>query len=186
MSPLALIGPAGAGKSTVGELLAAMLGRSYVDIDEVGDRFYERVGQPADQLVARVASHGFAAAHRWWQPARLAAVAAIEEYPASVIAFGAGHSHFEDDGYAQLAARAFDSAIVVLMLPSPDPAECVRVLRQRCLLDKGTDWIRDGRDYLVEWVTSEQNRGLADLVMHDNGRTTDDVARHIVRHLSQR
>jgi shikimate kinase len=126
MSPVVLIGPAGTGKSTVGQLVATLSGRSFVDIDGVGDRFYERARQPVDQLVRRIESHGFAAAHHWWQPARLAAVAAIDEYPSSVIAFGAGHSHFEDDSCAQQAAQVFDGAFVVLLLPSPDPAERLR------------------------------------------------------------
>lgn len=185
MSPVVLIGPAGAGKSTVGQLVGTLSGRRFVDIDGVGDRFYERAGQPVDQLVGRIESHGFAAAHRWWQPARLAAVAAIDEHTSSVIAFGAGHSHFEDDTYARQAAQVFARAFVVLLLPSPDLAECLRVLRARCLLDKDTDWIRDGRDYLVEWATSDQNVRLANLVMYDNGRTTAEVAQQIVRHIAR-
>lgn len=183
MSPVVLIGPAGAGKSTVGQLVATLSGRSFVDLDGVGDRFYERAGQPVDQVVARAELHGFAAAHRWWQPARLAALAAIDEYPSSVIAFGAGHSHFEDEASARQAAQAFAHAFVVLLLPSPDPAECLRVLRSRCLLDKDTDWVRDGTDHLAEWVASDQNARLANLVVHDDGRTAAEVAHEIVGHL---
>lgn len=184
MRGFALIGPAGAGKSTVGEILAGLLDRVFVDIDAIGDRYYEQVGQPINDLVERIEVDGFRRAHRWWQPARLAALAALTDFPTSVIALGAGHSHFEDERCFEEAQHALESVFVVLLLPSPDPTESLWVLRERCERDKGTDWIRDGHDFLEEWIRSVQNRSLADLIVFGDGRSATDIARQIAADVS--
>ncbi len=184
MTAIALIGPAGAGKSTVGEILAGLLVRDFVDIDAIGDRYYEQVGQPISDLVERIEVDGFRRAHRWWQPARFAALAALTSFPTAVIALGAGHSHFEDERWFEEAERALEAVFVVLLLPSPGPTESLRVLRERCEREKGTDWIRDGHDFLEEWIGSEQNRSLADLVVFADGRSATDIARQIASEVS--
>jgi shikimate kinase len=69
-SSVVLLGPPATGKSTVGPLIAALLERDFVDLDEIGDEYYSEVGQPLRLLRARIDEDGFAAAHFWWQPAR--------------------------------------------------------------------------------------------------------------------
>lgn len=179
MKPIALIGPTGTGKSTMAEILAGLLEREFVDIDAIGHRYYDTVGQPVSDFFERIEFDGFRNAHRWWQPAQLAALAALTDFPTAVIALGAGHSHFEDEERFDEAAPVLGAAFVVLLLPSPDPAESLRVLRERCDRDKATDWIRDGHDYLEEWIGSRHNLSLADLVVFGNGRSPSDIARQI-------
>ncbi len=177
MPTVVLIGPPGAGKSTVGPLLAASLGAWFVDVDEVGDVAYDAAGQPLALFEDRIARTGFAAAHRWWQPARLAAAtAAIADHAGSVIAFGAGHSHYEDPAFAVQLQSIVAGCHVVLLLPDPDASESLRVLRRRCVDSKRHGWVIDGVDHLAAWSISEQNRQLADSVVYALDRTPLEYA----------
>lgn len=73
---------------------------------------------------------GAVAAHRWWQPARAhAAVRVVDEFVGSVIAFGAGHSHYEDRQFFELVRDATIECRVVSLLPDPDPQKSIDVLR---------------------------------------------------------
>lgn len=94
---LVLIGPAAAGKSTVGELAAGILGVPFVDLDDVGGPYYAEVGWSIARLVERIGRIGRVAAEREWEPARAHAVGrAVHDHPGAVLALGAGHTSFTD------------------------------------------------------------------------------------------
>jgi hypothetical protein len=160
---IVLIGPAGAGKTSVGQALGRALDVPFVDLDAVGAAYYAEVDQPLEAFRARIASHGYPNAHRWWQPARLHALTRVlQDHRSCVFALGAGHTHYEDGSFADAAERVLaPMRRVVLLLPSEDPAESVAVLRQRCASSKGHDGIRDGVDFITTWVESAQNARLA-------------------------
>jgi ABC-type multidrug transport system ATPase subunit len=71
---LALIGPAGAGKTTLGELVAHRTRRASVDIDAVAEPYYAEVGWSLEKLRDRIAIVGRVAAETEWEPARAHAV----------------------------------------------------------------------------------------------------------------
>jgi len=174
-----LIGPVTVGKSTVGALLAALMGREFVDLDEFATDDYPTSEQSVDALIEHAKEHGFVAAHRWWQPARLHAVREVLRHRSeAVIAFGAGHSHFEDDHIAVEVATLLEPHVVVFLLPCTDPAEAVDLLRARCIAERGEDqdWLFDDVDFLDDWVRSVQNQALADVVVAVDGRTPDQLA----------
>ena len=161
-----IIGPVSVGKSTIGPSLAALLGVPFVDLDEVAADHYAEVGQGIDRLIERARSHGFVEAHRWWQPARAHAVRSVlRNSTVSVVAFGAGHSHFEDEQW-------------FAELPEVDIDASVAVLRQRCVDERGEDqdWLYGHVDFIRDWVVSGQNRCLADTVVYTEGRPVDAIA----------
>ncbi len=84
-----LIGPAAVGKSTIGAILAQITNREFVDVDEIGDRYYSAAGQPLDLFARRIEADGFSQAHRWWQPARVRALDVVADHRGAVIALGA-------------------------------------------------------------------------------------------------
>jgi len=177
-SPVVLLGPAAAGKSTVGALLAARLGVPFVDVDAVAEPFYAEVGWSIERLVTRVREVGRVAAEREWEPARAhAVVRVVAAHPGAVIALGAGHgSYTRAEPFERVRSALADASDVVLLLPSPDRDASLRTLRARSLRTKGTGWVVDGHDLLAEWVDDRGTRALARRVVHTDGLDPDATA----------
>jgi shikimate kinase len=181
---LVLIGPVAVGKSTVGPLVAERLGRAFVDLDDVAhERYYDEVDGGVARLIEHAIADGFVAASAWWQPTRVHAVRRVlADHPGAVIAFGAGHSHYEDDEHAAAVASALDGAVVVFLVPSDDVDAATELLRARCIAERGEDqdWRYPERDFLHDWVASVQNRRLSDAVVHTSTRSPIEVADAVV------
>lgn len=73
---------------------------------------------------------------------------------------------------------------VVLLLPAADRAESLAVLRARSLAEKGTDWLRDGCDFLARWLDDPTTRTVATDVLvtgDETPRRTADRVLELVR-----
>ncbi|MFC8922135.1 shikimate kinase [Cellulosimicrobium sp. NPDC057127] len=178
-----LVGPPAAGKTTIGELAAARLGVPFVDVDEVGDRYYAEVRWSVARLVERVGVVGRLAAEREWEPARAHAVGrVVAEHPGAVVALGAGHTSYTDATHlATVRAVLADVPHVVLVLPSADRDAALDELRRRSVATKGTDWVRDGHDLLAAWLDDPGTRSLATATLVTRGRTPDASAAQFAR-----
>lgn len=91
-----------------------------------------------------------------------------------MVALGAGHSHFEDEQFADHVAEALAGCFVILLLPHADPMASEAVLRARCASERGDTW--GGVEFLPEWVTSSQNAALADAVVYATSMTPTEIA----------
>ena len=127
-----LIGPMGAGKSTLGKLLAEQLGRPQVSLDDIRWDYYKEIGY--DQAVQREIREreGFAGVYRYWKRFEAYAVErAVQEHHGCVMDFGAGHSVQENGAdFARIQAVMAPHPNVVLLLPSPNLDEAIRLLRE--------------------------------------------------------
>lgn len=182
---LVLLGPAAAGKSTLGALVADLTARPFVDLDEVAGSYYEEVGWSVDRLVERVGVVGRVPAEREWEPARAHAVErAAREHPGAVLALGAGHASFTDPAcHAQVRSALARVPHVVLVLPSADRDDALATLRARALASKGTDWISSGHDFLAEWFDDPGTRALAHRTFVTGSEPPDACARRLAASL---
>lgn len=171
-----LIGPMGAGKSTLGKLLAAQLGRRQVSLDEIRWDYYQEIGY--DRAVQRAIGEreGFAGVYRYWKPFEIHAVErALQDHPGCVMDFGAGHSVHEDPtAFARIQALLAPYPNVVLLLPSPDLDEAIALLRER------TPFKIDGVPFTRYLVTHPAFRTLATQVVYTEGKTPEEVCAEIL------
>ena len=177
--PLILIGPASAGKSTLGRLLAERLNLPGVSLDDARRNYYAEIGydqQLADEIRQK---GGFMALAFYWKLFEAHAVERIvADYPNAVIDFGAGSSVYENRVDFARVQKALSPHTVVLILPSPDPAESIRILHERTRHLVGT--FAQGFDWHQYFVRHPSNYQLATHTVYTQGKTPEETVGEIL------
>jgi shikimate kinase len=128
LGTIALIGPGGAGKTTVGSLLGRRLGVPFIDLDQ---RFAEQVGD-ISECISRV---GY---RRYGRANVDTCHTLIHETPGSyVFALSSGFMTYQRDvhpEYVRLRRRIEHSSTTFVLLPSLDLKSCVAETVRRQLM----------------------------------------------------
>jgi len=173
-----LIGPIGAGKSTVGELLAAQLGLPQCSMDERRWEYYREIGYDEELAKQKRESGGLWEVYQYWKPFEAYAVERLlAEHNHCVIDFGAGHSVYEDPALFQKVERVLAPyANVILLLPSFDLEESIRILNE-C-----NEYVPDDNPNLNEhFVKHPSNHQLAKLTIYTKAKTPEETCNEILR-----
>jgi shikimate kinase len=128
-----LIGPVRAGKSTLARLLSEKLSWTLVSLDELRRRYYREIGYDDELAVTIRREGGFLALAIYWQLFDAYAVERVlAEHQNCVFDFGAGAGPAESTESFVRVQRALAPYLnVVLLLPSPDIEESLRILKAR-------------------------------------------------------
>lgn len=180
-----LIGPTGAGKSTIGLLLADGLKLPSVSMDGVAEPYYNECNFGIAMFQRLRVEQGFLVTHRQWEPVRVYAVERIlSECGRVVLDLGAGHTHYEDpimfDRVQKAIARCPN---VILLLPAADLDRPVRLIRERCIVERESDWVQDGYDFIEHWVKDSCNHKLATLTVFTEDKTPIETCQKIIDRL---
>ncbi len=181
VAPVVLIGPVGVGKSTVAGMLAGRLGLPNVSVDGACATYYAEIGFDQAESDRRQGTEGGRAAYRYWKRFEAYAVERIlTDHQDAVIDLGGGHSVQEDPAlFARVRAALAPVRNVVLLLPSPDPEESVRILAERRAPPAGFDWHR-------HFVHHPSNGILAKLTVYTAGQTAEQTCEAVHQRLFRR
>jgi hypothetical protein len=180
-SEIVLIGPMGAGKSTLAVLLAARLGLPRVSADFLSAAHHAGLGYDA-AYVRELIGRDFRAAMEYRRPFAAQLVEwLLAEHSGCVFDFGAGHVQHDDPVLTGRVERALAPfASVVLVVPSPDRDESIRVLRERRapLVFDGFDLDAYAWDHPSYWR-------LATLTVYTADRTPDECADELLARIGR-
>ncbi len=177
-SDIILIGPIGAGKSTVGTLLANHLGLPQCSMDEWRWNYYKEIGYDEELAKHKEETFGFWGIYQYWKPFEAHAVERLlSEQKNCVIDFGAGHSVYEDTSLFQRVQRVLAPyPNIVLLLPSSDLDESVRILNER------NEYVPDGSLNINEhFVRHSSNYELARFTVYTKAKTPEETCNDILR-----
>lgn len=180
---LTLIGPAGAGKSTLGRLLAAEAGKEFVDIDIAGRPYYLEKGWPVHRIYEESDRFGWVATERAWEEARAHAVAGVlAQATGGVVALGAAHtSYTRDELFAQAKHAVAASAHVLWVEPHHELDRSLALLRRRNVQERNINYVFDGHDMLAEWLTDQRSKSLATAVHYTQGLTPQQSIQEVIQ-----
>jgi shikimate kinase len=185
-STIILIGPLGAGKTTVGQLLAKQLGVPFCSVDTVRPAYYQRVGY--DQTAA-ASGEGVRDVMRSSKPFEARMVEMVLAEHRGVIDFGASNSVYdESDLLARVEKALAPYPYVILLLPSPDADESAEILKTR-LIRMLTEAGKEFSDELFElngyFIRHPSNRQLAKQVIYTKDKTPEKICSEILKSMER-
>jgi shikimate kinase len=176
-SDIILIGPIGAGKTTVGKLLANKLGLPKFSMDELRWDYYQEIGYNKEFAKYKRKTEGFWGIYQYWKLFEIYAVERLlSEHSQCVIDFGAGHSVYEDaDLFHRVQQALAPYPNVFLLLPSRDLDESIQILNER------NEYVSDGQPNINEhFVKHFSNHELAKFTVYTKGRIPEETCGEIL------
>lgn len=186
-STIILIGPLGAGKTTVGRLLAEKLDLPFCSIDTVRSAYYQQVGYDETLAAQIAAAEGIQGVLGYSKPFEAQMVQKVLADHKGIIDFGASNSVYDDPALlAQVKNTLAPYPNVILLLPSPDMDESVEILKNRLtrMLTVAGKTFSDELFQLNEYfVKHPANQQLARLVIYSKDKPPEEICDEIVEKL---
>lgn len=182
-----LIGPGGAGKSTIGKLLADKLGMTWLELDDVRWAYYDEIGYDKEKAKQIRRDKGFVAVAAYWEQFTIHSLERVlQEYPAGyVISTGAGNAVYDNPDFTARAKKALEAyPFVVLLLPAVDVEDSVRICNERIMALEPEMQDLPGGPLAVNARFNRERRGdfqaLATITIYNAELTPDETCAAVV------
>ena len=187
-APIIFIGPLGAGKTTVGQLLAEKLDLPFCSVDAIRWTYYQKAGY--DQtLAAQIAAsdQGIQGVLRYSKPFEAQLVESVLADHRGIIDFGASNSVYDEEVlFTRVENALAPYPNVILLLPSTDMDESVAILKYR-LIKMLTEAGKEFTDKLFElneyFTKHPSNLRLAKLVIYTKDETPEKICDELTQKL---
>lgn len=182
MKAIILIGPACAGKTTIGKMLSEYLKKPVISLDDIAIKYYQESGFFKEDFTAIENRSGYLEAYKAWEEHRCYAVKRLLlEYPGGILDLGAGHTHYINKQFSsEIAAQLASFKNVFLILPSESLEHSLAILRERNQRIRSKTWIYDNYDLLSHWVNDEDNYLIAKKTVYTTNKSTSQICREII------
>lgn len=188
-----LIGPGGAGKSTIGKLLAEKLDLIWLELDDVRWAYYDELGYDKDKAAQIRREQGFVAVVAYWEQFTIHSLERVlQEYPAGyVISTGAGNAVYDDPEFSARAKKALEPyPFVVLLLPAVDVEESVRICNARIMALEPEMQDLPGGPLAVNAGFNRNRRGdfqaLATITIYNGEQTPQETGSAVIGAIEKR
>lgn len=168
---IVLIGPIGAGKSTIGALLADTLGLPQVSLDDLRFDYIREIGYDEERGRRIRAQEGFPALVNYWKPFEAHAVERVlADHRECVFDFGAGYTVHEDEALFERVRQALAPfRNVVLLLPDPD------VATSQAIMESYDPYVARDREINLHFLSHPSNRLLAKHIVYWRGLSPEQA-----------
>lgn len=176
-----LIGPPGAGKSTIGWLLSEKLGIPQIPLDSIKYDYFEEIGYDKAYAAEIYKTKGFHELHKYWRPFDVHSVQRILENRDAVIDFGAGASVYDEAEHFEKVRNALEPfPFVILLQPMPDKEKSIEILHSR----NGYNEEPEGEfDFTSYFINHHCNNDLAKHIVYTDGKLPSETCEEIINRL---
>lgn len=187
-STIILIGPLGAGKTTVGQLLADKLDLPFCSVDKVREEYFQKVGYDKT-LASEIAKsdQGIQGLLRYSKPFEAQMIEKVLADHHGIIDFGASNSVYDDQAlFTRIESALAPYPNVILLLPSSAVDESVEILKNRLtkmLTEEGKEFTDELFELNEYFVKNPANHQLAKLIIYTKDKMPEQICDEIVQRL---
>jgi hypothetical protein len=176
-SEIILIGPIGAGKTTIAEILYGRTMLPHRSMDLLRWKYFEEIGYDRAAASEEFSKGGLWGLYRYWKPFEAYAVKRLlEDFRECIFDFGSSQSVYEDERlFEQVRGILEPYSHVVLLLPSPDPDESINILHARNSYAAGDQW-----EVNEHFIRHHSNYDLAKFTAYTKGKTPEETAGEVL------